>query len=76
MLPRKSSTDAQSVPRVEESAPPEIGIKLLAANFAPLIAALSALDEIMLCESADTVIIIIINPRIVVYHFFTDAEAV
>ena len=44
ILLRKSSTDAASVPRVDETLPPDTGIKLLTANLALRIVMLSAFD--------------------------------
>ena len=69
--PRKSSTPAASVPRVEDTVPPDRGTKLLTANFTPRIAAVSAFDDSMLCEARAVVSIIITKASAVVYHFLT-----
>ena len=61
--PLISSTDVATFPRVEDTEPPNIGIKLPSINFAPRIAKLSALAEIKVCELTDTVSTAIINDK-------------
>ena len=67
------STLEARVPRVVATVPPDSGIKLLAANFAPFIAILSARDAIIVCAANELVNITIINEIALIYHFLTDA---
>ena len=66
--PRRSSTDAASVPSVLDTVPPDTGIKLDTANFAPRIAILSAFEASRVLPPSEQVRIIITNASAVAYH--------
>ena len=69
--PRSNSTDAASVPSVDETVPPEIGTNPDTANLIPFIATPSAFAEIIFCAAKEVVISIITKLNAVVYHLRT-----